>query len=170
MRGRNGAPFSGTAGSAEAQERQEMKAGTNDAVAGSTLVRARVDRVDPGGTLVVDDNEWMQVRLCDVLCGPGGTLPMFEGDSVLVWVSPDPEHRDVIIGRVLPVIDTPSDKSRVAAKHDELVLEARQTLILKCGDGSITIRKDGKILIKGKDLLSCAKRMNRIKGGAVSIN
>jgi len=94
---------------------------------------------------------------------------MFEGDSALVWVSPDAEHRDVIIGCVQPVIDTPSDKNRVAAKPEELDLEARETLTLKCGDGSITIRRDGKILIKGKDLVSHAKRMNRIKCGAVSI-
>jgi len=41
---------------------------------------------------------------------------------------------------------------------------------LRVGDGSITIREDGKVLIKGKDLVSHAQRMNRIKGGAVSIN
>ena len=40
----------------------------------------------------------------------------------------------------------------------------------RVGDGSIEIRADGKILIKGTDLVSHAKRMNRIKGGAVSIN
>ena len=51
-----------------------------------------------------------------------------------------------------------------------MVLEAKRRLTLKCGDGSITIREDGKILIKGKDLVSHATRMNRIKGGAVQIN
>jgi hypothetical protein len=51
-----------------------------------------------------------------------------------------------------------------------LVLEATREMTLRVGDGSITIRKDGKILIKGTDLVSHAKRMNRVKGGAVSIN
>ncbi len=53
---------------------------------------------------------------------------------------------------------------------DELVLEAKHSLTLRVGEGSITIREDGKILIKGKDLVSHAQRLNRIKGGAVQIN
>ena len=53
---------------------------------------------------------------------------------------------------------------------DMLVLEAKKHLTLRVGEGSITIREDGKILIKGKDLVSHAQRMNRIKGGSVSIN
>jgi hypothetical protein len=53
---------------------------------------------------------------------------------------------------------------------DTLVLEAKSSLTLRVGDGSITIRADGKILIKGKDLVSYATRVNRIKGGSVSIN
>jgi hypothetical protein len=53
---------------------------------------------------------------------------------------------------------------------EQLVVEARESLTLRVGDGSITIRADGKILIKGKDLVSQAKNTNRIKGGAVAIN
>ena len=53
---------------------------------------------------------------------------------------------------------------------EELLLEAKHSLTLRVGDGSITIREDGKILIKGKDLVSHATRLNRIKGGAVQIN
>ena len=53
---------------------------------------------------------------------------------------------------------------------DELTLEAASQLSLKCGEGSITIRNDGKILIKGKNLVSLALETNRIKGGSVAIN
>jgi len=53
---------------------------------------------------------------------------------------------------------------------DTLLLEAKESLTLRVGDGSITIRADGKILIKGKELVSHAEKMNRIKGGAVAIN
>ena len=48
--------------------------------------------------------------------------------------------------------------------------EAKHQLTLRVGEGTISIREDGKILIKGTDLVSHAQRMNRIKGGAVSIN
>jgi archaeosine-15-forming tRNA-guanine transglycosylase len=82
---------------------------------------------------------------------------------VLVWC-PEQEPRGVVVGRI----------GRSARRGDdvpaELVIEARERLILQCADGSITMRGDGKILIKGTDLVSRAQRTNRIKGGAVSIN
>jgi hypothetical protein len=49
-------------------------------------------------------------------------------------------------------------------------LEAQEEIVLKCGEGSITLRKDGKIIIKGTHLLSRASGPNRIKGGSVQIN
>jgi len=53
---------------------------------------------------------------------------------------------------------------------DELVMEARKNLVLRCGAGSITLRADGKVLIRGKDLVARARRTHRIKGGSVAIN
>ena len=51
-----------------------------------------------------------------------------------------------------------------------ITLEAQDEIQLKCGEGSITLRKDGKIIIKGTHLLSRAIGPNRIKGGSVQIN
>lgn len=85
------------------------------------------------------------------------------GDRVLVCLPASGEEGAIILGRVGPSAD-PSDLP------DELLLEARKGLVLRVGEGSITIRADGKILIKGKDLVSHAKRTNRIKGGSVSLN
>lgn len=49
-------------------------------------------------------------------------------------------------------------------------IEARNQIVLKCGKGSITITKDGRILIKGTRLVSRASETNKIKGASVSIN
>ena len=51
-----------------------------------------------------------------------------------------------------------------------ITIEAREEIILKCGDGSITIRKDGKIIIKGTHLLSRSSGPIRVKGARVDIN
>jgi len=51
-----------------------------------------------------------------------------------------------------------------------LILDAHEELTLKCGKSSITLRKDGKIVIKGMHLVSWAGETNRIKGGSVAIN
>jgi hypothetical protein len=69
-----------------------------------------------------------------------------------------------LIGGLMPLGAEASDPP------EHLLIEAKKSLTLRVGDGSITIREDGKILIKGKDLVSHAKRMNRIRGGSVAIN
>jgi len=96
------------------------------------------------------------------------TLQLTPGDTVLLWRPSSDATRGVVLGRIGP---SPTRETVVEADPpDTLVLEARERLVLRVGDGSIEIRADGKILIKGTDLVSHAKRMNRIKGGAVSIN
>ncbi len=65
-----------------------------------------------------------------------------------------------------------ADEQVVEVEQDgkRLVISAEQELVLKCGDSTITLTKAGKINIRGKQLLSRAEGVNRIKGGAVQIN
>jgi hypothetical protein len=104
---------------------------------------------------------------CHVLTTNGAPPMLRSEDAVLVLLPGSDEDRGVVLGRVGPYVEPEPQ-----AEHppDELVIEARKGLTLRCGDGSVSIREDGKILIKGKDLVSHARRMNRIKGGAVAIN
>jgi hypothetical protein len=51
-----------------------------------------------------------------------------------------------------------------------VVFDAEEEIVLRCGQGSITIRKDGKIVIRGTHLLSRSTGPVRIKGGSVNIN
>jgi hypothetical protein len=103
---------------------------------------------------------------CDVLHTSAVPPRLVPGDTVLVW-RPAGGERGVVLGRVGP---SGTDQGQKVTPPDQIELEAKQCITLRVGDGSITIREDGKILIKGKDLVSHAQRMNRIKGGAVSIN
>jgi len=50
------------------------------------------------------------------------------------------------------------------------VVEASRELTLRCGEASITLRSDGTITIRGRDVTSWARRRQRIRGGSVSIN
>jgi len=103
---------------------------------------------------------------CDILHAAPTPLLVAPGDVVLVW-RPVNGDRAVVLGRLGQ--SAASTRRPAPNAPAELVLEATNSLTLRVGDGSITIR-DGKILIKGTDLVSHAQRMNRIKGGAVSIN
>jgi hypothetical protein len=50
------------------------------------------------------------------------------------------------------------------------VIEAREELVLRCGDATISLRADGTIKILGRDVTSWARRRQRIRGGSVAIN
>jgi hypothetical protein len=105
------------------------------------------------------------VHACDVLRTGQRPVEVHPGDEVLCWLPPSGRQNGVVLGVVRPFLPPTEPEA-----SDELVLEAKKNLTLRCGDGSITIREDGKILIKGKDLVSHAKRLNRIRGGSVQIN
>jgi hypothetical protein len=145
------------------------------AVLGAALARGIVQIVGPDGTVVVADapDRWL-----DVLTTASGELRVVPGDEVVYWLPEQPNERGVVFGRIgesaspasPAVAEERPEPSEQPRTPDTLVLEARSGLTLRVGDASIEIRADGKILIKGTDLVSHAKRMNRIKGGAVAIN
>lgn len=53
---------------------------------------------------------------------------------------------------------------------DELVLTARHKITLQCGQSSITLHPNGKIILRGEYILSAAEGTNRIVGGQIEIN
>jgi hypothetical protein len=85
---------------------------------------------------------------------------------VLAWMAA-PGGDSVSIDTRLPEPEAERE-ARVDGKR--VVIEARQEILLRCGKGYILIREDGRIVIKGTDLLSRSSGINKIKGGAVRIN
>jgi len=67
---------------------------------------------------------------------------------------------------------TPHAASQDVVKVDgrQVVIEGQEEVVLKCGEASITLTKAGKIVIRGKYLLSRASGVNRILGGSVQVN
>ncbi len=143
----------------------------------ATLCRGRVLLTRRDGSVVVAlQCDELTEHVCDLLTPVGqDRVEVAPGDEVLVWHGGRSSDRAVVLGRIChsnargTEIAVASD-ARQMEVPDELVIEAKHSLTLRVGSGSITIREDGKILIKGKDLVSHAKRLNRIKGGAVQIN
>lgn len=54
--------------------------------------------------------------------------------------------------------------------RDHLTLTGSESVTLRCGAASITLRADGKITIRGAELESRASGLLRIQGGSVRIN
>lgn len=53
---------------------------------------------------------------------------------------------------------------------DELLLTANQQITIRCGESSITLTAAGKIILRGKYIVSRSSGVQRIKGGSVQIN
>jgi hypothetical protein len=76
-----------------------------------------------------------------------------------------------LLGELLSRSSAPARRpveARVDGKR--VVLEGEDEVVLRCGDASITLRRDGKVMIRGAYVETQAKGVNRIKGGSVKIN
>jgi hypothetical protein len=51
-----------------------------------------------------------------------------------------------------------------------VVIEAADEVVLKCGQASITLRRNGRLIIKGTYVETHSAGVNRIKGGSVQVN
>lgn len=52
----------------------------------------------------------------------------------------------------------------------ELILSARQRIVLHCGNSSLTLHASGKIVLRGVYILSEAEDVNRLAGGRIELN
>ena len=59
-------------------------------------------------------------------------------------------------------------EARIDGKR--VVLEGKDEVVLKCGEASITLTRDGKLFVRGAYVETRATGVNRIKGGSVKIN
>ena len=62
------------------------------------------------------------------------------------------------------------DTDDVCVDGKRLTFEAKDEMVFKCGESSITLTKEGKVLIRGKYLLNRSSGVNRIMGGSVQVN
>jgi hypothetical protein len=77
----------------------------------------------------------------------------------------------------VPVVQTLSLSGGSGARAEDclvdgerLVLEGRKEVVLRCGECAIALRADGKIVLKGREIISRAFEANKIKGACVNIN
>jgi len=144
-------------------------------VGGAHLVRARVIGVILSGQVHVttgDGIEW----LCDALV-TGEATPVYAADDVVLAMPPSDGVRGLVLGRIgrasaadeAPSVDVPPGVVG-STRERRVVIEADEEILLRVGESSIRITRDGKVVIRGQHVLTRAKGTNRIKGGSVAIN
>jgi Domain of unknown function (DUF6484) len=109
-------------------------------------------------------------------------------EVVLLFEEGDP-CRPIIAGFLEPAIATPALEASLEATFAEssgelpaqapltaevdgrrLLIDGRDEVVIRCGESSITLRRNGKVVIRGLYVETHAAGTNRIKGGSVKIN
>lgn len=74
------------------------------------------------------------------------------------------DDQPLILGLIQPALP------EVEADGEKLVLEARREMTLRCGKASITMTADGRVTIRGTQVLSRSDGPNRVQGASVQLN
>lgn len=97
-----------------------------------------------------------------------------EDREVIVVFAHEKPEEPVIIGIIenileeLVCMDEASHETFVDGER--VVIRAEKEIALICGEGSITISKNGKIVVRGTDIVSRASGLNKIKGSGIEFN
>ena len=74
------------------------------------------------------------------------------------------DDQPLILGLLQPPVP------QVEADGETQLIEARSELTLRCGLASITMTADGRVTIRGTQLLSRSEGANRVQGATVQLN
>lgn len=74
------------------------------------------------------------------------------------------DDQPLILGLIQPPVP------EVEADGEKLILEARREITLRCGKASINLTADGRVTIRGTQVLSRSDGPNRVQGASVQLN
>ncbi|MEM7437416.1 MAG: DUF6484 domain-containing protein [Myxococcota bacterium] len=109
------------------------------------------------------------------------------GQEVLLVFEAERSDRPIIVGLLkdeasqerraneAPADGTPgsalgTEKLEAVVDGRSVVFDAKDEIVLRCGEASITLRRNGRIVVRGTHVETRSKGVNRIKGGVVRIN
>jgi hypothetical protein len=126
----------------------------------------RVVQIKPDGEILVDypGNQIGPIRARLAL-----SCPLDKPDQAVLLVF---ENGDAALPIIAGVVRDNFGDLRLTRinDRDEVVFEAKNQLTLACGKSSITLRSDGRIIVRGAEILSRASGTNKIRGASVKIN
>jgi len=136
--------------------------------------RLLVEVPESGGRLVARSLLRLDEALRRAVLERREVLLVFEGGD---------RRRPIVAGVLQPDAKSPSPaeiEPRVAAERSfaleadvdgkRVKLSAQDEIVLECGPASITLRRNGRVIIKGLQVDSVATGTQRIRGGQVKLN
>lgn len=97
--------------------------------------------------------------------------------AVLLFEEGDP-RRPLLLGvlrSATPLVDAvidrlPEGEREARVDGRRVLVEGREEVTLRCGKASLTLRADGKVVLRGVNLVSQADQVHKIRGGKVQVN
>jgi hypothetical protein len=142
-----------------------------------------------GRILSIDDQDGVLVDYPGNMIGPIPALILEDllpisrkrvGSNVLLAFGEKDFARPIILGFICDPVVSAFPEKEIEFQHENsgtAVLDGKRVSLLAyeeirmtCGKASILIRKDGKIILKGTEIVSRAKGTNKIRGSSVQIN
>jgi len=130
------------------------------APAAAPAERVMLVAIDDEGLLTVRDRD-DRLLVAEWLETGAAPLALQPGDRLLALRS-GPGEPLLVVGRI--------GRYRAPQAAATVRLEATEMLSLRCGESSLDLRADGKVMLRGKDVLLRASETQRIKAGVVNIN
>ncbi|MFO0648415.1 MAG: hypothetical protein U0326_19400 [Polyangiales bacterium] len=130
----------------------------------ATVARSKAEGV--WVNLPHDDRGPVKARVMVPPGGAAGEVRVAEGTSVVVMLVPS--GAPVIMGELRALGDAAKAEARVEGRRVEVVAE--DEIALTCGEASLVLRRNGRVVLRGVQVETRAKGLNRIKGGTVAIN
>jgi len=157
---------------------RRMKAaeGGKEAVAGVRVGRIAAIQKEGLPTVDFNDNPLGPLPARSIVCISRRHL----GSQILLNFENDDLSCPIIVGilQQTPVdmdYDDPPELDRkevrdVLIDGEKLFLDAKKEIEIRCGKSALILKADGKVIIKGEQIVSRARKVNKIKGAAVKIN
>lgn len=127
-------------------------------------VRGQLVAIEADGTLRVRVATGREIPCAWLETAVNVALELSHGDALLV-LPPTGNEPGIVLGRIGHY-----RAPQPAAPQPHVTIEATESLTLRCGEATVDLRSDGKLMIRGEDVLLRAKRTQRIKAGTVAIN
>ena len=147
------------------------------------FIVGRIVRITEDGRAVVDypGNPMGPIEARSVIqTSPGSNdieereipvLLLFEKEDktlpIIIGIIRDTLYHNDLSGEKTLSINRPKD---VLIDGKKMLFEAKEEIELRCGKSTVTLKKDGKVIIKGAEIISRASGTNKIKGASVKIN
>jgi hypothetical protein len=113
----------------------------------------------------------MNAKVADRVAVTEADTPAQSSEFESLLQAPSPQRAPA---QATAVADAPPADVALAIEADvdgrRVRIVAQDEIVLECGNASITLRRNGRIVIKGTYVETSSEGTNRIKGGQVRIN